>query len=430
MQINRNIVYEANSRQEAFHSAPEKYKLYGGAMGGGKTWALCAEAIALSCDYPGNRGYICRHTSVSFQRTTFLTLDGMLQKTDLVEQHYKSSPAYYLFKNGSRIYYGGLGDDLSAIDKLKSMELGWFAIDEASETTESYFLMLCSRLRLQRPGIRYFGLMGTNPDPGWLKHRFIDQKLYNHLFIPALPKDNEDLPSDYVKELEEVFPPEWQKRFIKGDWSAFEGTANVFPYQAILNAFEAKLKPGEPIEIGVDIARYGKNETVISLRRGGKVELLDTIAKSDLMYVVGKIIQRKKEYNPSKVKVDADGMGAGPVDRLKELKVKIIEIHGGAKAKNEERFANKKAEIHWGFRERLLAGTVDLPDDLKLKAQLTSIEYKIRSSGQLEIVSKEEMKKKDIESPDRAEAVIYTFADVSKKGAYAIPGVGVSDIWT
>ena len=117
------------------------------------------------------------------------------------------------------------------------------------------------------------------------------------------------------------------------------------------------------------------------------------------------------------------------MDRLKEEGLEIIEIHGGAKARDEERFANKKAEIHWGFRERLLAGTVDLPNDLKLKAQLTSIEYKKRSSGQIEIVSKEEMAKKDIESPDRAESVIYTFADVSKRGGYAVSNVGTGEIW-
>lgn len=418
MRTDGNIIYEATRRQQEFHAASEMYKLYGGAMGGGKTWALCAEAIALSCDYPGNRGYICRHESVSFMRTTFLVLDKMLQDANLVAQHYKSSPAYYLLWNGSRIYYGGLGDDLRAIDKLKSMELGWFAIDEASETTESYFLMLCSRLRLQVPNIRYFGIMGTNPDPGWLKHRFIDQKLNNHRFIPALPRDNPGLPKDYIKQLEEVFPEDWQKRFIEGDWGAFEGTANVFPYQAILNAFDRTLKPTEPKEIGVDVARYGDNETVISLRRGGRVELLEIIPKSDLMHVVGKIIIHKNDHSPSKLKVDADGMGAGVVDRLRELEIEVIEIHGGYKPENEERYYNLKTEIHWGFRERLLAGTVDLPDDLKLKAQLTSIEYKIRSSGQLEIVSKEEMRKKGVESPDRAEAVIYSFADLEPAEAF------------
>ena len=428
MENNRTIVYEANLRQQEFHAAPEMYKLYGGAMGGGKTWAICAEAIALSHDYPGNRGYLCRHTFKSFKKTTLLVLDKMLQDANLIKRHHQSDN-YYQLINDSFIYYGGLGDDLRAIDKLKSMELGWFGIDEASETTENYFLMLCSRLRLQLPGIKYFGIMGTNPDPGWLKHRFIDQALDNHIFIPALPRDNPGLPAHYVKQLEEVFPKEWQKRFIEGDWAAFEGTSNVFPYQAILNAFETNLEPDEPIEIGVDVARYGKNETVIVLRRGGKIEILDTISKSDLMYVAGKIIQRKKEFNPTEIKIDADGMGGGVVDRLEEQDVKIMEIHGGGKARDNERFANSKAEIHWGFREKLINGDVDLPDDIKLKAQLTSIEYKIKSSGQLEIISKEEMKKKEIESPDRAEAVIYAFADAGGIGAVGISKVGTGEIW-
>ena len=51
-----SVIYKATDRQAIFHGAPEMFKLYGGAMGGGKTFALCAEAFALSCEYPGNRG--------------------------------------------------------------------------------------------------------------------------------------------------------------------------------------------------------------------------------------------------------------------------------------------------------------------------------------------------------------------------------------
>src|SRR5574343_209209 len=108
--MDKRKVYSATARQDAFHKAPQMFKLYGGAMGGGKTWALCAEAIALSCDYPGNRGYICRNTNVDFMRTTFTVLDSLLRDSGLVQDHHKSSPAYYDLTNGSRIYYGGLDD--------------------------------------------------------------------------------------------------------------------------------------------------------------------------------------------------------------------------------------------------------------------------------------------------------------------------------
>jgi len=407
---NYRIIYKETTKQAQFHSSPAMYKLYGGAMGGGKTWALCAEAIALSCDYPGNRGYFCRHTNKDFMRTTFLVFDAMIQQTGYIAKHYQSQPAYYELLNGSRIYYGGLGDDVRAIEGLKSMELGWFAIDEASETTESFFLMLLSRLRLQLPGIKYFGVMGSNPDPGWLKQRFVDQALPDHEFIPALPTDNPNLPEGYVERLREIFPEDWINRFLKGDWTAFEGINNVYPFAAIQAAIARELKPGKPVELGGDIARYGDDESVSGLRRGPKVEILWRKKKIDLMTIAGLYVQDIKKYKPEKVKLDADGIGAGVVDRLKEQGYSIMEIHSGGKARDPEKFKNIKAEIYWGFRERLLDGNVDLPALPELQAQLTSCLYKINSAGQIEIVSKEEMKKKGLISPDIAETVIYAFA--------------------
>lgn len=406
-----NVIYESTERQAAFHVAPEMFKLYGGAMGGGKTFALCAEGIALSYDYPGNRGYICRHELKSFKRTTLLVLNDMLERSGLISNHHQTDN-YYLLKNGSTIYYGGLGDDVSAIEKLKSMELGWYAIDEASETSEKFFLMLASRLRLKLPGIKYFGLLASNPDPGWLKYRFIDKKQDSHIFVPALPRDNPHLPKDYVARLQAVFPEEWQKRFIEGDWGAFEGTNNVFPYAAIRDALIREVKPSSPKELGVDVARYGDDESVIAYREGPQYSILEHIGRCDLMHLTGRIVHHIRTSNPDATKIDADGMGAGVVDRLREQGYRVIEVHAGAKASNSERFANQKAEIYWGFRERILAGDVALPDDLELQAQLTSCTYRIKSSGQIEITPKEEMKKQGLKSPDRAEAMIYAAAQL------------------
>ena len=94
----------------------------------------------------------------------------------------------------SYIYYGGLGDDRAGIARLSSMTLGWFGIDQAEETTETHFNMLAGRLRLMLPNIRYKGLLTCNPAPGWLKQKFIEQKLDDHVFIQSLPKDNPYLP--------------------------------------------------------------------------------------------------------------------------------------------------------------------------------------------------------------------------------------------
>jgi len=89
------------SKQVEFHNALEKFKLYGGAMGGGKSYTLVAEAIRLSLTYPGNRGYLCRKTYKDFKRTTLPILNEMLP-TRVIESYNKVDGEIYLI-NGSII---------------------------------------------------------------------------------------------------------------------------------------------------------------------------------------------------------------------------------------------------------------------------------------------------------------------------------------
>lgn len=213
--------YSPTNRQMIAHKSKAKFKLYGGAMGGGKTVWLCAEAIALSLDFPGNRGYLCRKTYRDFKKTTLQVLLEMLP-VSLIKQYNKSDGEITL-KNNSKIIMG----DLEKTDKLKSMNLGWFGIDEASETTDDIFKMLRTRLRLKIPGIKYYGLMASNPEPGWLKERFVDPQEEGaprdgHLYIRSLPKDNPHLPTGYLEELIKDLPPLWRTKYLEGSWDVFD----------------------------------------------------------------------------------------------------------------------------------------------------------------------------------------------------------------
>lgn len=213
--------YVPTHKQEIFHNAPHKFKLYGGAMGGGKSVALCVEVIRLSVEYPGNVGYICRKTFRDFKKTTLVTLMDLLP-TNLIEKYNKVDGEIHLI-NGSLILCG----DLEQTEKLKSLNLGWFGIDEASEASNEIFLMLSSRLRLKLPGIQYFGLMASNPEPGWLKDRFVDPQMHgrpkvNHIFVPSLPSENPHLPEGYLEDLIKEFPPLWRTKYLEGSWDVFD----------------------------------------------------------------------------------------------------------------------------------------------------------------------------------------------------------------
>lgn len=207
--------YVPTQTQSAFHRNASKFKLYGGAMAGGKSVALCAEVIRLCLAFPGNSVLLARKTLKDLKRTTMRTLSELMP-SDIVESYNKTDGIITL-RNGSEIILS----DLEYPDKLKSLNLGAFAIDEASETNDDVFLMLSSRLRKNISGIRYFGLMASNPEPGWLKDRFIASKRPDHVYIQALTKDNPYLPQKYLEDLTKEFPLIWRQKYLEGSWNDF-----------------------------------------------------------------------------------------------------------------------------------------------------------------------------------------------------------------
>ena len=229
--INLTELYKPFAQQIKAHTAGERFILYGGAFGGGKTIWLVNEAIQLSIDYPNNVGYICRHELPAFRRSVLMELERFIHP-QILEQHHRTEN-YFKLKNGSYLFYGGLGDDKAGLARLTSMTLGWFAIDQAEETTEIHFNMLAGRLRIILPKIRYKGLLTCNPSPGWLKQKFVEHKLSDHNFIQSLPKDNPYLPGDYESGLRKLYPPEWVRAMLEGDWSALEGGNFLFTYAQI-----------------------------------------------------------------------------------------------------------------------------------------------------------------------------------------------------
>lgn len=410
------------------HESPDVYKLFGGAMGGGKTAALINEGIQLNLDYPGNFGLLMRKTWPSFRDTVLPQLEKFLVST-LVEK-WNHSDKMIFFKNGSKIRYGGIGDKPDDWEKFMSGEYGWVALDQAEDYTENEFTMLSTRLRLRVPNIRYFFLLSCNPNVGWIKERFIESNHEDHVFIPSLPDDNRaNLPIEYIDRMRKILTPQQIKALLEGDWSAVGNPDDVFDYQEIQAAMKRNVEPGPPFEIGVDVARKGDDETVIVTREGLKVRIhsqvqgVDTMKTSGEIWICARKLKDKwgDELQRLEIKIDADGVGGGVVDRIneqisekqEELKIEVIEtteIHGAAKAKDKVKFKNFRAEVHWGLSEIL--EDLDLPDNRELAAQLMALKYNDDSSGRIYILPKEEIKKKLGRSPDVAEAVIYALASV------------------
>ncbi len=407
--------YMPTETQRKAHQAPQRYKLFGGAMGGGKTRWLCEEAKELSMQYPGNRGVICRYHLSDFKNSTLKTLLECLPQ-ELIANHNKAEHTITLI-NGSEIIYLGLSEEES-VSKLKSMELGWFAIDEASEVPKNQFLLFQSRLRRVLPNgkePRYFGLLASNPADCWLKDYFILGEGGNDaIFIPSLPRDNPYLPKDYEEQLRKTYPEDWVRRFLEGSWDDLTAGDKVLKSDWIRAAVNREIVIEDKPIVSCDVARFGDDEIVIQYGKGNALLNQKISHQQSLMETVGHIINMRKKYNARVVVIDDVGVGGGVTDRLREMKEHVMPINAGAKAIHEDRYHNLKTEMWFYAAELFRSGAVSIINDPILIRQLGSVKYSVRSNSKLQVETKNETKERLGSSPDRADAFIMLLWAASK----------------
>jgi phage terminase large subunit len=404
-----NIVsdYLPTATQAIAHRSKARYKLFGGAMGGGKTRWLCEEAKDLSLRYPGNRGVMCRWHLADFKNSTLKTLLECFPP-DIISGHNLAEHTITLI-NGSEIIYMGMSEEEN-VSKIKSMEVGWFAIDEASEVPRETFLLFQSRLRRRLFNGEFppfHGLLATNPADCWLKDVFVlAQGGRDYCFVPSLPKDNPYLPKDYEKKLRESYPEDWVRRFLEGSWEELTTGDMVIPGEWIRRAINREIEIENKRVVSADIARFGDDEIVIDFLMGNFLKEQDVSSKQSLMETVGRIINKRKKNHAVMLVVDDAALGGGVTDRLVEMEEKVLPVNGGERAIQEDKFVNLKSEIWWYARECFEKGTVSIINDPILIRQLSSVKYHYRSNGKTVVEPKDEVKSRLGRSPDRADAFI------------------------
>lgn len=192
--------------------------------------------------------------------------------------------------------------------------------------------------------------------------------------------------------------------------------------------YELEEGKGMPyIIFGVDVARFGDDETIIYRNVKGKLKIVKNRRGQDLMKTVGDIVvQYKKvvkEFPDYKgriyVNIDDTGLGGGVTDRLREVKreqklhrLYVIPINAAEKIETDTKDGKDAAEHYnnltthmWAVIKELLENKdIEIANDDETFAQLSTRKYFLSSNGKLELESKKEMKKRGLDSPDRGDA--------------------------
>lgn len=167
-----------------------------------------------------------------------------------------------------------------------------------------------------------------------------------------------------------------------------------------------------PYLVGVDPARFGDDRTSIIRRQGRVAFNLESHRNKDTMEVAGMCARILKAEPVTRMFIDVGGLGAGVVDRLRELGFgdRIEAVNFGESALEPDRYRNKRAEC-WDLCNQWLKETpCDIPDLDTLHGDLMAPQYKFDSNSRLQLESKEDIKKRGLASPDEGDALTLTFA--------------------
>lgn len=435
----------AAARSEAFEL------LYGGAAGGGKS-----QLILWLARREHTRSLLTRKSFPMLERS--LIVDAYQRYTG----HYNESKHRWTFPDKRRVEFGFLED----VEEYRGAAFDLFAPDELTELTEFQYLYLFSRVRSTKPGQRCRVVATTNPGgdgeawviarwgawldtkhsnpatPGevrWFKRDengvdvetdSADPDALSRTFIPARLKDNPFLMADpeYRKRLM-ALPDPFRSQLLLGDWTAGQrdDAYQVIPTAWVEAAMARWTDRGDLMRgqtaIGVDVARGGKDKTVVARRYGAWFAPLvkrhghETPDGPSVASLVVPLLSAG-----GSVAIDAFGVGTDAYAAITPHSDRVTGVLGNEMVENETdragvlHFVNLRAAMYWRLRDALDPNGGDeiaLPQDRELLADLTSVRFlPLRSRG-IQLEGKDDTKKRLGRSPDSSDAVALTFASAT-----------------
>lgn len=308
-----------------------------------------------------------------------------------------------LHNKGARILI--IFDEASAVaDKI-------WEVTEGALTDEDTQIIWCAFGNPTRSTGRFHACF-TKYRHRWIT-RQIDSRTVKMTNKAQLQKwvDDYGIDSDFVKvRVRGIFPPTSDRQFIPTN--SVDGARG--------KAIGEHQHSFAPVIIGVDPAWSGVDEIAIVMRQGLVAKVLATYRNvQDDMVIAGYVAQFEDQYKADGVFIDL-GYGTGIQSAGKAMGRRWTLVSFAA-APTKQGYLNKRAEM-WGDVKDWLKEGGCLPDDPVLCEELCGPEYQVRLDGKIQLEGKEDMKKRGVASPNRADALCLTFAyPVSKKAALHRP---------
>ena len=395
-----------------------KEVLFGGAAGGGKSWVGVSYLILMAIQYPKTRYLMGRSKLDALKKTTLNTFFEVCTAWNLKaikDYTFNGSSNVITFYNGSEIILKDLflyPSDRN-FDSLGSLEITAAFIDEANQITEKAKNVVASRLRykLDENGLIPKMLMTCNPAKNWVYTEYYrpakDKTIKPYRkFIQSLVGDNTYISKHYEKQLFELDELSKQ-RLLYGNWEYDATNDSLIDYDSILNLFGQRGMSGDKY-ISCDVARFGKDKTVIMLWSGLHVMYIKTLLKSAVNDVVDEVkkLQQENAVPLRNIIVDSDGVGGGVTDYLR-----CQPFVNNAKPLKKENYQNIKTQCYYKLADLINTAQLGIScSDVNVKNHIIEELEQVRTKdadkdNKLQIIPKDNIKAILGRSPDYSDAL-------------------------
>ena len=396
--------------------------LYGGSAGGGKSVLGCLWLIEMCQTHAGSRWLMGRSKLKALKETTLNSFFDIASDLGISDQfNYNAQSNIIYWSNGSEIILKDLflypSDPL--FDKLGSLEISGAFIDECNQVVFKAWQIVKSRIRYK---LKEFDLvpkvLGTcNPSKNWTYKRFYKPSKEGELveyrkFISALPTDNEHLPQSYLDSLLEL-DKQSRERLYYGNWEYDNDPSTIIDYDSIVGYFNpSHLTAGGKKYITIDVARQGKDKSVIRVWDGWLCVKRLYFAKNTITGLADSVTNLMKEYKVSRINViaDEDGVGGGLVDILR-----CKGFVNGSRALNNENYSNLKSQCSHKMGMKIVRGEVgevckdnSLIDVISEEMETVKL-VDMDKDGKIKVLPKDRVKELIGRSPDEWDTIMMRY---------------------
>jgi len=414
--------------------------LYGGGKGGGKSYLGVSLIFGDALIYPDTHYFIARKELIDLRKFTVPTVHEVFKNWKIKFEDYcvfNGQDNVFNLKNGSKVFLISCNDVPSDpfFERFGSMQMtrGW--IEEGGEIVESAksnLWLSVGRWKNEEYKLKKKLLITANPKKGWMKREFVDPFTENELdprkkFVKALVTDNPYMSEDYVRTLSEEKNEVRKQRLFYGDWNYAEDKDSMLNNDALNDAFTNTIIKDNQKYLTVDVARMGRDSTIISYWEGLEIYKVDKYSQQSIGETISKVrdIAMLVQIPYSNIIIDEDGVGGGVVDGLRgvrgfvanstpfptntEIRSKLINVSAYTPKTN---FSNMKAQCAFKLAELInehrIAFKVPEYRDVIVEDLSALLKYKnIDSDGKIQIKPKDLVKQDLGRSPDIGDSIIF-----------------------